>query len=44
MATNPTKAYNQGDPSSVAVLRRVNATGFIRLNGLRPKVATMVHQ
>ena len=40
--------YNQDDPSSpssvaellrrtgVATLRRVDATGFIRLNGLRP--------
>jgi hypothetical protein len=28
----PTKAYNQGD-----------ATGFIRLNGLRLKVAAQVH-
>jgi hypothetical protein len=27
---------NQDDPSSVATLRRVDATGFIRLNGLRP--------
>lgn len=29
-------AYNQDDPSSVATLWRVDATGFIRMNGLRP--------
>ncbi len=29
-------ACNQDDPSSVATLRRVDATGFIRLNALRP--------
>ena len=55
MKANPTKAYNQDDPSSpssvaellrrtgVATLRRVDATGFIRLNGLRLKVAAKVH-
>jgi len=32
MEANPTKAYNQDD-----------ATGFIRLNGLRLKVAAQVH-
>jgi len=32
MAADPTKAYNQDD-----------ATGFIRLNGLRLKVAAKVH-
>ena len=32
METNPTKAYNQDD-----------ATGFIRLNGLRLKVAAKQH-
>ena len=32
MEADPTKAYNQGD-----------ATGFIRLNGLRLKVAAQVH-
>jgi argininosuccinate synthase len=32
MEADPTKAYNQGD-----------ATGFIRLNGLRLKVAAKVH-
>ena len=37
--------YNQDDPSSVATLRRVDATGFIRLNGLRPArgIAAKVH-
>jgi len=35
--------YNQDDLSSVATLRRVDATGFIRLNGLRLKVAAKVH-
>ena len=35
--------YNQDDPSSEATLRRVDATGFIRLNGLRLKVAAKVH-
>ena len=33
MAADPTKAYNQDD-----------ATGFIRLNGLRLKVAAKVHK
>ena len=33
MEADPTKAYNQDD-----------ATGFIRLNGLRLKVAAQVHQ
>jgi len=32
MAADPTKAYNQDD-----------ATGFIRLNGLRLKVAVKMH-
>ena len=32
MAADPAKAYNQDD-----------ATGFIRLNGLRLKVAAKVH-
>ena len=36
MEADPTNAYNQDDPSSVAALRRVVVTGFIRLNGLRP--------
>ena len=40
----PTKAYNQDDSSSVATLRRVDATGFIRLNGPRLKVAAKVHK
>ena len=56
MEADPTKAYNQDDPSSpssvaallrrtdVATLRRVDATGFIRLNGLRLKVAAAVHK
>lgn len=37
--------YNQDDPSSVATLRRVDATGFIRLNALRPAsgIAAKVH-
>ena len=39
MEADPTKAYNQDDPSSVATLRRVDATGFIRLHALRLKVA-----
>ena len=43
MEADPTKAYNQDDPSSVAGLRRVDATGFIRLNALRLKVAAKVH-
>ena len=43
MVAGPTKAYNQDDPSSVATLRRVDATGFIRLNDLRLKVAAKVH-
>ena len=43
MEAGPTKAYNQDDPSSVATLRRVDATGFIRLNGLRLKVVAKVH-
>ena len=42
MEADPTKAYNQDDPSSVAGLRRVDATGFIRLNGPRLKVAAKV--
>ncbi|HWF20377.1 MAG TPA: argininosuccinate synthase, partial [Verrucomicrobiae bacterium] len=33
MEADPTKAYNQDD-----------ATGFIRLNGLRLKVASKVHR
>jgi argininosuccinate synthase len=33
MEADPTKAYNQDD-----------ATGFIRLNGLRLKVASRVHR
>jgi argininosuccinate synthase len=33
MEADPTKAYNQDD-----------ATGCIRLNGLRPKVAAKVHR
>ncbi|MEO7297056.1 MAG: hypothetical protein ABI042_00615 [Verrucomicrobiota bacterium] len=33
MEADPTKAYNQDD-----------ATGFIRLNGLRLKVAAQVHR
>ena len=36
--------YNQDDPSSVATLRRVDATGFIRLNALRLKVAAKVQK
>jgi hypothetical protein len=43
MGADPTKAYNQDDPSSVATLRRVEATGFIRLNDLRLKLAAKVH-
>jgi hypothetical protein len=39
----PAKAGYQDDPSSVATLRRVDATGFIRLNALRLKVAAKVH-
>jgi hypothetical protein len=35
---------NQDDPSSVATLRRVDATGFIRLNALRLKVAAKVQK
>lgn len=27
---------NQDDPSSVAAMRKVEATGFIQLNALRP--------
>ena len=40
-----TRDHNQDDPSSVATLRRVDATGFIRLNGLRPArgIAAKVH-
>jgi hypothetical protein len=36
--------YSQDDPSSVATLQRVDATGFIRLNGLRLKVAAKVQR
>jgi hypothetical protein len=36
--------HNQNDPSSVATLRRVDATGFIRLNALRLKVAAKVQK
>ena len=43
MEADPTKACNQDDPSSVAGLRRVDATGFIRLNALRLIVAANVH-
>ena len=43
MEADPTKACNQDDPSSVATLRRVDATGFIWLNALRLKVAAKVH-
>ena len=39
-----TKACNQDDPSSVATLRRVDATGFIQLNALRLKVAAKVQR
>ena len=42
METDPTQAYNQDDPSSVATQRRVDATGFIRLNTLRLKVTAKV--
>ena len=42
MKADPPQAYNQDDPSSVATLRRVDATGFIRLNALRLKVAAKV--
>jgi|SRR5579859_794490 len=35
---------NQDDPSSVATLRRVDATGFIRLNALRLKVVAKVQK
>ena len=38
------RTYNQDDPSSVATLRRVDATGFIRLNALRLKVAAKVQK
>jgi len=56
MEADPTKAYNQDDPSSpssvaeplrrtgVATLRRVDATGFIRLNALRLKVAAKMQR
>ena len=44
MEAGPTKACNQDDPSSVAALRRVDATGFIRLNALRLKVAAKVQK
>jgi hypothetical protein len=52
----PMKTDNQDDPSSpssvagllrrtgVATLRRVDATGFIRLNALRLKVAAKVQR
>jgi hypothetical protein len=43
MKADPTEAHNQDDPSSVATLRRVDATGSIRLNGLRLKVEAKVH-
>jgi hypothetical protein len=43
MKADPVKACNQDDPSSVAGLRRVDATGFIRLDALRLKVAVKVH-
>jgi len=39
-----TKAYNQDNPSSVATLRRVDATDFIRLNALHLKVAAKVQR
>ena len=42
MEADPTKTCNQDDPSSVATLRRVDATGFIRLNALRLKVQAKV--
>jgi argininosuccinate synthase len=42
MEADPTKAYNQDAPSFVAALRRMDATGFIRLNALRLKVAAKV--
>ena len=35
---------NQDDPFSVATLRRVDATGFIRLNALRLKAAAKVQK
>ena len=38
----PTKACNQDDSSSVATLRRLDATGLIGLNALRLKVAAKV--
>ena len=44
MEAGPTKAYNQNDPSSVATPWRVDATGFIRLNALRLKVAAKVRR
>ena len=44
MEADPTKADNQDDPSSVAALRKVDATGFIRLNGLHLKVAAKVQR
>ena len=44
MEADPTKAYNQDDPSSVTILRRVDATRCIRLNGLRLKIAAKVHE
>ena len=44
MEADPTKACNQDDPSSVATLRRVDATGSIRLNALRLKVAAKVQR
>ena len=43
MEADPIQACNLDDPSSVATLRRVDATGFIRLNALRLKVAAKVH-
>jgi hypothetical protein len=39
-----TSICNQDAPSSVAALRRVDATGFIRLNALRLKVAAKVQK
>ncbi|HKW29312.1 MAG TPA: hypothetical protein VJT54_08260 [Verrucomicrobiae bacterium] len=36
--------YNQDAPSSVATLRRVDATSFIKLNALRLKVAAKVQK
>ena len=44
MEPDPTKVCNQDAPSSVAGLRKVDATGFIRLNALRLKVAAKVQK